>query len=315
MVVGIRVPFRLVTQLNRRSFLVGAVGTGLLVAACGTNHDNPTGTATGDTTTTAAAPGTVAFLRAVFPDGFTGPSPIVHSTEARLAYVLHDGVDTLRRNAPDSVDFVVTLEGEQVAAGTSVRRDEGVFTPYYPFRFTPPRAGTYTISLSDHPDAAPHQLLAVEPGESSIPRVGDLLPAVDTATLDNGRGVNPICTRVPPCPFHEINLTDALANGRPTVLSIATPGFCQTEWCGPVIDLLIETAAERDDLNVVHGEVYVDAQRDTEAGVARELTPVVTAYGLPFEPVLFIVAADGTILRRLDAVYDRSELAEALTLA
>ncbi len=295
------------TQLNRRSFLLGAAGTGLLVAACSGTDVDAGGAAV-------AAPGTVAFLRAVFPDGFTGPSPIVHGAEARVAYVLHDGVDTIRRDAPDSVDFVITLDGEEVAAGTSIRRDDGVFTPYYPFRFTPPSAGTYTASLSDHPETAPHQFLAVGPAESFVPRVGDLLAAVDTPTVDNERGINPICTRVPPCPFHAINLTEALGNGKPTVLSIATPGFCQTQWCGPVIDLLIDAASDRDDLDIIHAEVYVDPNRDTNAGVSLELTPIITAYNLPFEPVLFIVAADGTILRRLDAVYDGTELSEALTL-
>ena len=309
----------MVSHLDRRSFLLGAAGVasaGLLAAACGDSDSNPTGPGAGNTTATAsvAAAGSVAFLRAVFPDGFTGPSAIVHSTEARLAYVLHDGTDTMRENAPASVDFVVTLDGEQVAAGTTARRDEGVFTPYYPILLTPPTAGLYTVTLSDHPDAVAHEFLAIEPSESFIPRVGDALPPVDTATFDDNMGVNPICTRADPCPFHDINLTKALGNGRPTVLSIATPGFCQTEWCGPVIELLIETAAARDDLNVVHAEVYVDAQGDTDAGIARRLTPVVDAYGLPFEPILFVTAADGTILRRLDAVYDRSELAEALAL-
>lgn len=98
-------------------------------------------------------------------------------------------------------------------------------------------------------------------------------------------------------------------------MSIATPGFCQTTICGPVIDLLIDEAADRDDLHVVHAEVYVDPQRDFSgegAGGLPETVPIVNAYGLPFEPALFVAAPDGTILSRLETIYDRSELAEAI---
>src|SRR5437763_10855623 len=40
------------------------------------------------------------------------------------------------------------------------------------------------------------------PGERAI--------ASQTPTVDNARGVHPICTRVPPCPFHKITLAKAL---------------------------------------------------------------------------------------------------------
>jgi hypothetical protein len=39
---------------------------------------------------------------------------------------------------------------------------------------------------------------------------------------------------------------------------------------------------------------------------------VVDALGLTFEPCLFLVGADGVVAERLDTIYDRAELTEAL---
>ena len=69
------------------------------------------------------------------------------------------------------------------------------------------------------------------------------------------------------------------------MLLISTPGFCQTDICGPVLDLLIDEAGDRTDLNVIHAEVYVDPS-DFATGGFPELTPAVNAMALPFESAL-----------------------------
>ncbi|MEZ5246532.1 MAG: hypothetical protein R2707_15645 [Acidimicrobiales bacterium] len=304
--------------LDRRTFIIGAAGAaglagaGSLLAACGDD------TAATSTTTTTAEPLATPLLVPSFADGLASPSPFVHSVEHRVAYVLNDGNGIMRRNAPDEIRLeVVDDAGTTIAGGVSVRRDLGVPTPYYSIFFTPPAAGVYRTVLTNDAGTSEHEFLVLEPGETAIPQPGDLLPPIPTATSADPAGVDPICTRVDPCPFHDTDLVDALAAGdRPTILSIATPGFCQTAICGPVIDLLIDATAERDDLRVIHAEVYVDPFNDEglASGTGGSLTDIVNAYELPYEPVLFVVGTDGVILRRLDAVYDGSELAEALAL-
>jgi hypothetical protein len=310
------------TDLNRRTFLIGAAGiTGAagLVAACGDDGGVVTQPAEDSTTTTTDAPVTdtaqqtftVPLLVPTFPDGI-----FVHSVEQRVAYVLHDGVDIMRANAPDSVQLDVFHGDERIAGGEMPRRVTVVATPYYSIRFTPPTADRYRSVLTVDGETTEHEFLVVEPGTTSVPQPGDVLPAINTGTFDDARGVDPLCTRAEPCPFHATNLVDALGVGdKPTVLSIATPGFCQTAICGPVIDLLIDVAADRDDLHVVHAEVYVDPHNDEGVFTgSAATTEIVDAFLLPYEPVLFVTDATGTIVRRLDAIYDGSELAEALAL-
>lgn len=308
------------TELDRRTLLLGATGLaglGVLLAACSDDADDADAPGTTDPTSpTGGEALAVPMLVPSFPDGFRGPSPLVHSVEQRVAYALHDGIDIMRDNAPESVSIEILLEDEPIGGGEVVRRDAGVPTPYFAVTFTPPRAGTYTSVLSQDGETSVHEFLVLEPTETTVPQPGDPLPAIDTPTTDDARGVDPICTRVEPCPFHATNLADALAAGdRPTVLSIATPGFCQTAICGPVIDLLIDEVGTREDLHVIHAEVYVDPHNDdgVQTGQAQT-TEIVDGYGLPFEPVLYVADAAGIIVRRLDAMYDGSELAEALAL-
>jgi hypothetical protein len=302
-------------ELDRRTFIIGAAGiagAGALLGACGDD-----GEATPATTTT-APPVATPFLVQSFPDGRAAPSPFVHSVEQRVAYALHDGNDIMRATAPaQAVLEIFDERGALIAGGATIRRDVGVPTPYYAVSFVPPAAGLYRTVFTNDAGSNLHEFLVLEPGETTVPQPGDPLPAFHTATVADARGVTPLCTRIDPCPFHETDLVDALGAGdKPVVLSIATPGFCQTALCGPVIELLIDAAATRDDLHIVHAEVYVDPNNDEglASGLGGELTEVVDGYGLPYEPVLFVVGADGIIRRRLDAVYDGSELAEALAV-
>ena len=76
-----------------------------------------------------------------------------------------------------------------------------------------------------------------------MPAVGERLIPLPTPTTTEGRGVDPICTRQPTCPFHEQTLEEAMGSGKAVAFIISTPQFCQTAICGPVLDLLIVGAA------------------------------------------------------------------------
>ena len=195
-----------------------------------------------------------------------------------------------------------TVASDLVAA----RHDAGLSIPYWPFRVNVADVGLYSLVVDGGPpDGAAVQVL--DPSAVTIPLVGSPLPAFDTPTFDDARGVDPICTRTPePCPFHDVTLTDALASGRPVIYLIGTPAHCSTGTCSPALDGLLEL---RDELSatyaIVHAEVYTD---DTATHVA----PAVTSYAMTYEPALFVTGRDGTIVERLDAVFDSVELREVL---
>lgn len=187
---------------------------------------------------------------------------------------------------------------------------------YYPLRTTLPEPGIYDLSIEIGPATAMLPIQAFEASDASVILPGQRLPAATTPTFDDPAGVDRICTRIEPCPFHAVDLADVVGDGRPLAVLVATPAFCSTAYCGPVLDTLIDSVAARgtDDLQVVHIEVY--ANPDEVGGNFLDpgirLVPAVTELGLTFEPSLFLVGGDGVVEDRIDNVFDRTEIDEAL---
>jgi hypothetical protein len=50
-----------------------------------------------------------------------------------------------------------------------------------------------------------------------------------------------------------------------------------------------------------------EAVGDAQPNVLK-VTDVVSAYGLTFEPALYLAGVDGTIVNRLDTIFDQTEL-------
>lgn len=298
-------------RLPRRSFIIGSAAAGSLVlVGCGGGD----GAADADVATDGLVdPDLPAFLVATFPDGFRQEATVVAGVPQRLAFVIRDQIDNMRDTAPSAVDLRISRDGEVVVESTVERRGEGIITPYYPLPITFDAPGLYLAELSNLPEVPGIEFLVAPVADVAIPQVGDALPATPTATTADTLGVTELCSRAVPCEFHELDLADVVANGRPTVLLIATPGYCQTDICGPVVDLLIDEAASRDDLDVIHAEVYVDPSEFANGGFP-DLVDVVNDLALPFEPSLFVADGEGTIVARIDTTFDRSELRDALAL-
>jgi hypothetical protein len=301
--IGGRIRSRAVERVDRRTFLMASTAAGLMTACSrGGGADGDGGSASEQRSAR------VEWLVPTFPDGFQADAIVVAGIPQRISFVVRDNLDIMRSEAPDAIDVSITFDGSEVVKATVGAHTDGIITPYYPIDFEPPRAGRYTATTAG---ASPVDFIVEERTAVPLVQVGDPMRPVATPTIVDDRGVDPICTRAVPCPFHEISLDEALTAGRPTVLLVATPGFCQTDICGPVVDLLIDAVGDRDDLAVIHGEVYVDPSVFT-TGQLPSTTPVVETYALPFEPQLLVADASGTVIARLDTVWDRTELAAAL---
>jgi hypothetical protein len=173
-----------------------------------------------------------------------------------------------------------------------------------------PGAWSVTVVPDDGAVVAPSALQVK--AESLTPAVGSTAIAVATPTLEDS-GIEELSTDPDPDPaFYEISLDEAFASGRPTVVVFATPAFCQTAACGPMLDNVKHIADGYPDVNFVHVEVY---QGFTEPGFAPDgahLAPAVQAWGLPSEPWVFVVDGEGTIVAKFEGVVAEGELVEAL---
>lgn len=288
--------------LTRRHFLVGVVAAGAL-AACGSSEGSGADGATSATSGVPTQP--VGDGRYVLVQRF--PQNVQEVGPQRLPMSLATSDGTLLQDGPATLAAQVTSQdgtplGDPI---TATRRDVSPGA-YYDFRTEIDEEGFYFLVVDGGPaEGAAFQVMA--PGTVGVAGPGDQLPPFDTPTVDDARGVGTICTRTPePCPFHDVTLTEALESAKGVVYLIGTPAFCQTGTCAPALESIIDIADEyADEYVFVHAEVYDD---DT----ATVAAPAVDAAGLTYEPVVFITDANGTIVERLDAVWNGDELVEIL---
>lgn len=294
-------------ELTRRTVLVG-IGASLVLAACGDSGDD-TGTtegqgASGGTDDTGSGEDLTLVQR--WPPASLVPGSVrLPVSLALVSGTFVDGPDLLTGRLVDSETGDVYADGLSAARH---RVADGTPT-YFPFVVDIDRPGLFVLEVDDGPvDGAGVQTL--DPAEVNAPIPGEVLPPYDTPTVDDARGVDPICTRQPePCPFHEVTLTEALDSGVPVAYLIGTPAHCSTGTCGPVLEAMIPVKERLGDAVVfVHAEVYADPE-------ATQVAPAVNAYKMEFEPALWVTDAAGTIVSRLDSVFDEEELLAALAQA
>lgn len=286
--------------VTRRTFL-SATASGLILAACSSGD--------GDASPEpdVAIDPELRLLEFRFPDGQRSPSIFATGDKLRAPLVLveSDGFP-VRAEEPNTIALTVTHEGEVVFDEAVPSSRSGLSTPYYLLSFVPEKVGTYVVESDWSP--TPREFLVVEPSEVTAARVGEPMPDIDTATVADPKGVNPLCSRLPePCSFHDITLTDALASG-PVAFLISTPAFCQTDVCGPALELMIEADPDFADITIVHSEVFVDPNQSF-----AELTEPLGALGLDFEPSLYLIGSDGIIAEALHFAFDRDEIRAGLT--
>jgi hypothetical protein len=302
---------RFVISLGRRTFLL-ATGA-LAVAACGGGSDGAESSAGADDSSgggsgSDGAPASIA----TDPDGFTLAQRFDQSVNVpglqRLPFsladdqaLLSDGPDVLYGEVRDADGAIV------IPAISAQRRRVTEGLAYWDFHPQLDTVGIYYLVVDGgSPEGAAIQIN--DPASVTIPYPGTPLPPFDTPTTADPGGVDPICTRLDggPCPFHAVTLSDALSQGKPVAYLIGTPAHCQFGTCAPGLEFLIEASTRVGDRMVfVHAEVYTD---DT----ATVSTPAVEAYDMTFEPSLFLADSSGTVITRLDAAWDQSELDEAL---
>ena len=153
-------------------------------------------------------------------------------------------------------------------------------------------------------------------GQGAIPVKDQVVAAVGSKAISartpvaTGRAaIAKICTREPPCSMHYISLDRALASGKPTVISFATPLLCSSQMCGPVVDeqTLAFQKIGKDKANFIHLEIY--PQRDI-----NKPAPLFLKWGFQSEPWLIVIDRGGAIRGRLgEGPVVASEIETALT--
>jgi len=146
--------------------------------------------------------------------------------------------------------------------------------------------------------------------QTAAPAVGDRVPASETPTLASTKNDLAALTtaKKPDVALYKSSVADALRAHAPFVVAFATPEYCTSRTCGPVVDV-VSTVRKRhasSDLRFIHVEIYED--NDPAKGENRW----VKEWKLPSEPWVFLVGPDGKVRERFEGSVSVRELDAAV---
>jgi hypothetical protein len=174
-----------------------------------------------------------------------------------------------------------------------------------------PEAGNYqvTIEAEGFSEAGPAGLVAIE--DPSIPQRGETAPASETRVGADFLDLSIITSDPDPDPaMYEVSVADAVTSGSPTVIAFATPAFCSSEACGPMLDQVKALQASHPDVQFIHVEVYDDLQVEDFNDLT--VVPAVEEWGLPSEPWVFVVDGSGAVSAAFEGAVGEDELTAAI---
>jgi hypothetical protein len=106
----------------------------------------------------------------------------------------------------------------------------------------------------------------------------------------------------------QYSVASSLTAHAPFVLLFATPKYCQSRTCGPVVDVAkaVQKRFAGSGVRFIHVEVYQD--NNPAQGYNRWFKE----WRLPSEPFVFLVGRDGRIKGRFEGSVSFAELAAAV---
>jgi len=197
----------------------------------------------------------------------------------------------------------IGVPGADVAAGD--------VTELYVSHFDVPSAGTYQLgiqTLGAKPVQAAFQIDV--PEHPKAPAVGSKAIASDTPTIASTHGnFRELTTRVPPdTTLLRYSIAGSIAAHKPFVVVFATPKFCTSRTCGPVVDVVDAARKQlaRSDVRFIHVEVY----KNNNPGLGYN--EWFKQWHLPTEPWTFLVGKDRRIKQRFEGSVSVGELVVAV---
>jgi hypothetical protein len=292
---------------------VVAVAGVLLAAACGSaSSDRSTG-APGTLEALAQGPGQKAVALIPGAADFS-PGPLRYS----FLVVANDG----RLISKPTADVWIARGYKQKPYQRATARLESVGVPgvseagldaptVYVAHLRASSPGTYWVLAK--PEGSPVRGLGnvVVRRRSYAPGVGAKAPVSRTPTLRTTHGkLAPLTTSThPDRDLYTTSVAQALAARTPFVVAFATPKFCTSRTCGPVVDVVSHVRKQLSGARIrfIHVEVY--AQNDPAHGYNRW----VREWGLRSEPWVFLVDRTGRIAAKFEGAVSVRELRAATT--
>lgn len=139
------------------------------------------------------------------------------------------------------------------------------------------------------------------------PAVGSPAPRSRNLIASDVKNLREIDTSLRPDPrLHQVRIADAIAQGKPQLIVFATPQFCTSRMCGPVVDIvrtLLPIYGKR--VAFIHQEIWQDFGE-------KKMFPAVEQWRLDTEPWVFLVDGKGIIRAKFEGLMTMGEIESAL---
>jgi len=231
--------------------------------------------------------------------------------QPRVPFVLYDGPATVATAQQVTIQVFDLSQGDPVEVwqGNATGYNDYA-VPYWIVRPEIPRPGNWgfgaTVTLADGTVTQTQFVIAVTE-ESRLPAVGTRPPASQNRTLATEPDISKLTSGQNPVPgLYQMTVAEALDSGKPTVVTFATPAFCETAICVPVVSSVEEVYRQMGDkVNYIHLEIY------------KEFNPLVQAdevaeWNLSSEPWTFVLDSEGKIVATLGGPVSPQELMDEL---
>ena len=145
------------------------------------------------------------------------------------------------------------------------------------------------------------------------PHIGQPLPASTNLTLRDVDDVSEIGSSEEPIEeLHELTVAEALATGKPVLVAISTPAFCQTRFCGPMMEEVVVPLWEEfgDVVQFVHVEPFDLNEARNNARLVP--VPLMAEWRLQSEPWIFVADRDGLVAAKFEGIAAVEEVRDVL---
>ncbi len=209
------------------------------------------------------------------------------------------------RTAVPFATAAATLEPVGVGTGSSGADVSSIYVTH----FRVPKPGHYWIvarPVGGRPIGGLRDVVVQRASKS--PAVGAKAYPSRTPTLADAPARRLTTRRPPDIAMLHASVASSLRAHKPFVLVFATPRWCQSQICGPVVDV-VDAARKRfigRGIRFIHVEIY----RDNNP--AKGFNRWVQEWHLPSEPWTFLVGADGRIKAKFEGAVSVAELSAAI---
>jgi hypothetical protein len=299
------------------SYAAAITAAALIAAGCGSARGTPNGGSSG----TAPRGSAAALLNRPGPDIALSPGTSDYAPGAvRVVFLVIDkhGKTVFRPRARvwvarswDQKPFIrTTARLENVGVPGVSEAAAGDVTRLYVAHFRVPRAGKYVLVAEPVGGRRIQGALDLDVKEDpAAAAVGsEALPSRTPTIASTGGDFAVLTTRKPPdAGLLRYSIADSLSAHVPFVVAFATPAFCTSRTCGPVVDVVdtVRRRLEKRGVRFIHVEIFKDNQ-------PPETNRWVKQWGLPTEPWVFLVGRDGRIKARFEGSVSVPELEAAV---